>query len=151
MICLLVGSEANVYVQVLQSLGLSYNNFHALNETLEQIPERAGKWFTRGLSFRDKPDEIYILRGRDPVEAVRSLWGDPTLAEHLVYRPSEVFADATRVNRLYSEMWTGEWWNEVQVRVLFVIFAHGTHNLRRHAYQRAQRSLHSLSPRTRLN
>ncbi|KAL1705648.1 hypothetical protein EV121DRAFT_279498 [Schizophyllum commune] len=35
----------------------------------------------------------------------------------LVYRPTKVFANATRANRLYSEMWTGEWWHTVQARL----------------------------------
>ncbi|KAL1669930.1 hypothetical protein GGF50DRAFT_43417, partial [Schizophyllum commune] len=98
-------------------LGISFKNYHALNEKLAEIPERAGKWFTRALSFRDQPDEVYILRARDPVEAIRSLWGDPTLAEHLVFRPKKIFADATRANRLVSEMWTGEWWETIQDRL----------------------------------
>ncbi|KAL1750485.1 hypothetical protein FB107DRAFT_279580, partial [Schizophyllum commune] len=86
--------------EVMDRLGISFKNYHALNEKLAEIPERAGKWFTRALSLRDQPDEVYILRARDPVEAIRSLWGDPTLAEHLVFRPKKIFADATqRVHR----------------------------------------------------
>lgn len=69
----------------------------------------------RGLRFPDVPDELYLLRMRNPVEAIRGLWGDPALAKHLVYRPRKIFANATKANRIYSEMWSGNWWYAAQV------------------------------------
>lgn len=41
--------------------------------------------------------------------------GDPSLAKHLVYRPSRIFTDNSRSKRVFSEMWTGTWWSAVQV------------------------------------
>ncbi|KAI0758393.1 hypothetical protein BC629DRAFT_1295998 [Irpex lacteus] len=102
-----------------QKLNLSFKNYHNLERSLSEISQRAGKWYTRGLKFPDVPDEIYLLRMRDPVEAIRSLWGDPTLAKHLqvVYRPQKVFTNSTKTNRLYSEMWSGTWWYAAQARL----------------------------------
>ncbi|TRM57623.1 hypothetical protein BD626DRAFT_514014 [Schizophyllum amplum] len=102
---------------VREKLNISFKNFKTLNDTLLAIPERAGKWSTHALRFRDHPDDVYLLRKRNPVEAVRGLWGDPSFADHLVYRPKKVFANAKRLNPLYSEMWTGTWWDTIQHRL----------------------------------
>lgn len=76
----------------------------------------------RQLCFKDKPDEEYIFRHRNVLEAIKSLWGDPALASHLVYRPRKVFKDASKSKRMYSEMWDGKWWNSIQVsnHLLFI-------------------------------
>lgn len=71
------------------------------------------------LAFKDRPEEIHVIRHRDIVEAVRCLWGDPGLAKHMVYKPKKIFSDASRTNRIYNEMWTGSWWHAVQVSYSF--------------------------------
>jgi hypothetical protein len=80
---------------------------------VDQIPSRA-TWKTRHLSFTDRPGEKYRVHFRDPLEAIRSLWGDPKHAKDLVYAPKRVFSDNQQTSRIYSEMWTGKWWNGVQ-------------------------------------
>lgn len=67
------------------------------------------------LSFPDRPDEKFTLRHRDIIESIRSLWGNPELAEHLVYKPSSLFSDESLDHRLFNEMWTGKWWQYIQV------------------------------------
>lgn len=73
-------------------------------------------WFSRNLSFTDRPDEKYQVHYRDVLQGIKALLGDPGLADHLVYRPSRVFTNRSKDNRIYSEMWTGVWWTTVQVR-----------------------------------
>lgn len=99
---------------------MSYHNIRALHKKIDSVPARAGKWATRHLSFPDRPDEKYTIRYRNPVEAIKSLWGDPELASHLVYRPKKIFTDETRSKRIYSEMWTGKWWHAIQVRFCLI-------------------------------
>lgn len=84
---------------------------------VDQIPERCGPWFTKRLSFKDSPEEFFIVRHRNPIEAIRGLWGDPAFAKHLVYKPAKIFrnTDARTKNRIYNEMWTGSLWNGIQV------------------------------------
>ncbi|KAE9389338.1 hypothetical protein BT96DRAFT_1070394 [Gymnopus androsaceus JB14] len=100
---------------VVEKLGLSYKNVAGLHKAVDSIRPRAGEWKVRRLRFKDRPDEAFILRYRDILEAVKSLWGDPALAKHLVYRPKKVFQDAEKEKRCYSEMWTGKWWQYTQV------------------------------------
>ena len=82
---------------------------------VDSIPDRAS-WKTATLTFADRLDEEHIIRYRDIVEAIRALLGNPSHAKHIVYRPRRVFSDASRSKRIFSEMWTGLWWNALQVR-----------------------------------
>lgn len=72
-------------------------------------------WVTTQISFTDRPNEKFFVQYRNVLDAVKALLGDPELAKHLVYKPSKVFTDPSRESRIYSEMWTGKWWSEVQV------------------------------------
>ncbi|KDR76055.1 hypothetical protein GALMADRAFT_67859, partial [Galerina marginata CBS 339.88] len=63
------------------------------------------------------PGVTHTIRYRDPIEAIQSLWGDPALASHLVYRPRKLFSSCDRQNRIYTELWTGQWWHAVQSRL----------------------------------
>lgn len=96
-------------------LGLSYANVRGLHQIVDSIPDRAGLWTTKSLSFPDRPSEKYLIRYRDPLAAVRTLLGNPAHAKDIVYIPKKVFSHSERDNRVYNEMWTGKWWASVQV------------------------------------
>ncbi|KAL0062888.1 hypothetical protein AAF712_010209 [Marasmius tenuissimus] len=81
---------------VLDHLQLSFKNSRQLNK------------------INAPADETFAVRYRDPLEAIKALWGDPSLAEHLVYKLSKMFADPEKLRRAYSEMWTGKWWWAMQ-------------------------------------
>ncbi|KAI0739541.1 hypothetical protein C8Q80DRAFT_1051838, partial [Daedaleopsis nitida] len=100
---------------VQESLGLSYNNVRSLHEIVDSLPERAGKWFIKTLSFQDRPEEKHVIHHRDVIAAIRCLWGDPSLAtKYLTYKPCKVFSGEDRKTCIYSEMWTGVWWHAIQ-------------------------------------
>ncbi|KAI0716300.1 hypothetical protein C8Q76DRAFT_767496 [Earliella scabrosa] len=86
----------------------------ALYNLVDSIPEHAGRWFVKTLSFHDSPKEKHIIRHRDIIAAIRCLWGDLSLSKYLVYKPRKVFSDREKKTRIYSEMWMGLWWNAVQ-------------------------------------
>ncbi|RDX46169.1 hypothetical protein OH76DRAFT_1356587 [Lentinus brumalis] len=60
-----------------------------------------------------KTEEIELWR-RNPVECLRDLIGNPAFREHLKYGPEKLFTDAEGKEREYNEMWTGDWWWDVQ-------------------------------------
>ncbi|KIY61062.1 hypothetical protein CYLTODRAFT_405753 [Cylindrobasidium torrendii FP15055 ss-10] len=99
---------------VREKLGLSYNNTAGLHDTMDHIPRRAGEWLTKELSFPDLPNDTFILRHRDILEAIQSLWGNPSLANKIVYRPCKIFTDRDKTHRIVNEMWTGDWWWRIQ-------------------------------------
>ncbi|KAG8938404.1 hypothetical protein FRC04_008939 [Tulasnella sp. 424] len=52
---------------------------------------------------------------RDPVECVRELMGKASLQDSMVYRPARVYTGEDRQTRVFEEMWSAEWWWEIQV------------------------------------
>jgi hypothetical protein len=91
-------------------------------QQVDQIPERCGQWYTKKLSFKDRPHEHFFIRHRDPIEAIKALWGDPSFLNDLVYKPAKLFRGKvqTEEERMFSEMWTGGFWNAAQVCFTFL-------------------------------
>jgi len=106
---------------VVEQLGLSFHNIRALHKKLDAMPEKAGEWKTKHLVFRDRPEERFIVRHRDPIEAIKSLWKDPEISPQIVVAPQKVFSNKKQDNRIFSEMWTGTWWHAIQVNILLCI------------------------------
>ncbi|KAJ3718827.1 hypothetical protein C8R42DRAFT_546394, partial [Lentinula raphanica] len=103
--------------QIKEKLGLSFDNARSMLNKVDQIPERCGGWLVKQLSFKDRPQEEFTVRYRDPIKAIKALWGDPSFSKDLVYRPAKLFRKSgfKEEDRIYSEMWTGSFWNKVQV------------------------------------
>ncbi|KIK13304.1 hypothetical protein PISMIDRAFT_18070 [Pisolithus microcarpus 441] len=51
---------------------------------------------------------------RDPVECVQELIGNPAFWDLMSYVLERAYADAKGENHIYDEMWTGDWWWNVQ-------------------------------------
>ncbi|KAI5995121.1 hypothetical protein EDD15DRAFT_2387675 [Pisolithus albus] len=51
---------------------------------------------------------------RDPVECVMELIGNPAFRDAMAYVPERAYADSEGKNRIYDEMWTADWWWDVQ-------------------------------------
>ena len=60
-------------------------------------------------------EEDLELWRRDPVECVKELIGNPAFKEFMSYVPERVYVDNKGQERIYDEMWTGDWWWETQV------------------------------------
>jgi len=59
----------------------------------------------------DRDHNIYF---RDIIECVRMIWRNPNLSDKMVFRPQRVFNNSGKESRLYNEMWTGDWWWQIQ-------------------------------------
>ncbi|THU89742.1 hypothetical protein K435DRAFT_600717, partial [Dendrothele bispora CBS 962.96] len=77
--------------EVKDTLGLQYKSAQSMLDMVDQIPDRCGVWKTTSIHFPGKESESFLIHHRDPIEAIKSLWGDPSLADHIVYKPSRVF------------------------------------------------------------
>ena len=86
------------------------------------MSDRAGEWKAKKLSFNDHPEDQYTIRYRDPIKAIESLFQDPNNAKHLVYALQKIYADETKENRIFNEMWTGQWWHVLQVNSTDIFF-----------------------------
>ena len=76
-------------------------------------------------TFRITGDEIDVkgehrtedvdLWHRDPLDCIRELMENPAFAEKQAYSPSRIYKNEDGTNREYSEMWTANWWWDIQV------------------------------------
>ena len=94
--------------------GLSYINTQGLLRFIEDILARA-EWESVALSFKDAPEDKYVVHYRSPVEAIKTLLGDPSLAKDIVYKLKHIFTNTNKDKRVYNEMWMGMWLEETQV------------------------------------
>ncbi|KAJ7084764.1 hypothetical protein B0H15DRAFT_951261 [Mycena belliarum] len=102
------------------------------NEFFDKIDDLPGgvRWQCKEMDIKgDLPDldrdptgstmrgETVELWWRDPVECVRELIGNPMFRDAMRFAPEELYADANGDVRVFSEMWTGDWWQEIQKRL----------------------------------
>lgn len=95
-----------------ERLGLSYRTANELNSMIDELPGRP--------TFKSQDiqvdGQIYQLHSRDVLDCIRAIFGDPEFARDLVFAPKRCYMDHERTQRVYSEMYTGDWWWSVQVR-----------------------------------
>ncbi|KAI8989225.1 hypothetical protein BD414DRAFT_415618 [Trametes punicea] len=60
-----------------------------------------------------KKEKVELWK-RDPVECVRELMGNPAFRDSIRYAPEHQYADEEGTQRIYGNMWTANWWWEVQ-------------------------------------
>ena len=48
----------------------------------------------------------------DPVAVVQEILENPDLKDDIHYKPMRSYTDEEKSERIYNEMWTGDWWNE---------------------------------------
>jgi len=58
--------------------------------------------------------ELWI---RDPVECIKELIGNPAFRDVMKYAPEKHYEDREGQHKRIDEMWTAEWWWELQVRI----------------------------------
>ena len=51
----------------------------------------------------------------DPVECIKELFSNPAFKDKIQYKPRKVYTDKSRTERVYGEMWMGQWWWKTQV------------------------------------
>ncbi|KAJ6524981.1 hypothetical protein B0H19DRAFT_1085096 [Mycena capillaripes] len=61
----------------------------SLHQIVDNIPERAGAWAFKTLSFPDRPSDTYLIRYRDPLIAIRALLGNPAHAKDIVFEAGQ--------------------------------------------------------------
>ncbi|KAJ7582127.1 hypothetical protein C8J56DRAFT_1015707 [Mycena floridula] len=54
---------------------------------------------------------------RDPVEVIKELVGNPMFKDVIRYAPEKLYEDKSGEKRVIDEMWTADWWWEIQKRL----------------------------------
>ena len=108
-----------IMCQLSEMLGLSYKNAQELNIIMDsKLPPRP--------PFQAHDIEIVgetvTVHCWDIISSIRALYGDASFALHLIFRPEhhyEILGNGHH-HRLYHDMYTGDWWWEVQVHTLVI-------------------------------
>ncbi|KAG1738002.1 hypothetical protein EDB19DRAFT_1909445 [Suillus lakei] len=102
----------------------SFTSNYTFQKKLNKLPKGPGWTCEIVMSTGDRVDgngnpltEQHELWCRDPVECVCELIGNPAFKEYLSYIPEKVYEDAKGNRRVYDEMWTGDWWWDMQERL----------------------------------
>ena len=66
--------------------------------------------------------EIVQLWKQDPVECIKELIGNPAFREKLRCSPQRAYEDDKGKSHIFDEMWSGDWWWNLQVSTLLFIF-----------------------------
>ncbi|KAF8593642.1 hypothetical protein BDV93DRAFT_460613 [Ceratobasidium sp. AG-I] len=65
----------------------------------------------------DLGTEILDLWKRNILDVIRQLISDPRFRDHIRYGPERLWTPWLPKRRVYSEMWTDNWWWQMQVRI----------------------------------
>jgi hypothetical protein len=106
--------------------GMSFGSKYKLFDVVDRLPE-GPKWKRKTITIfggdkvdvngKAAPNETADLWMRDPVECAAILLGNPAFKGACKYASEHTFAtdkDGIR-HRTYGEMWSGDWWKEVEV------------------------------------
>ncbi|KAK7035124.1 hypothetical protein R3P38DRAFT_3493923 [Favolaschia claudopus] len=108
---------------VREKINPSYHNSRSFYQRIDALPRGPG-WKCESFSLTgDEVDgkgqaktEVVELWYRDPVECIKELLGNPLFKDQ-GYEPSRLFkkfVDEKLENRKFSEMWTADFWWEIQ-------------------------------------
>ncbi|KAJ7898981.1 hypothetical protein B0H13DRAFT_2519672 [Mycena leptocephala] len=99
----------------------SYHNTHAFFQKIDALPP-GPQWTCEIFEIvgdeKDahgnlKKEEVEFWK-RDPVECIKELMGNAAFREKMRYAPQKVYRDEDGKQREFNEMWTGDWWWNLQ-------------------------------------
>ncbi|EIW79697.1 hypothetical protein CONPUDRAFT_43595, partial [Coniophora puteana RWD-64-598 SS2] len=105
-------------------LGTSYSSTYTLFKRVDTLPHGTD-WNlekvkvngnVKGKDGSTLTEELELW-WRNPVDCIKELLGNPLLDGSIVYAPEQIFDDEDAKVRQYEEMWTGDWWWEMQGRL----------------------------------
>lgn len=110
-------------IQTRNRTKLSFGNKRAFYKRIDTLPH-GPKWDCEPFEIigdeldekNQRRSEIIYLWKRNPVECIKELIGNPAFRDNLRYAPEKVYEDNEGNNRVFDEMWTGDWWWNLQVR-----------------------------------
>ena len=96
---------------------MSFGSGKGMCEQMGKLPKPRMSWNTIEIPLcsGSTTSPIYLCY-RDPIEAIQSLLDRPSLAKHMTYTPQRHWRDKAAGKQRYTEIFTGDWAWEEQVR-----------------------------------
>jgi hypothetical protein len=96
-----------------------FESWGAFQRQVQQVEAKGGEWKRYIINRSDQDPTWYPVQirfwARDSLEILKELVGDVKVAENMKWAPEKVYNSEGK--RLYSELWTGDWWWKMQVLV----------------------------------
>lgn len=101
---------------------ITFNSFYLYRKLFDQLPS-VPQWSSKTIRVNGKAtradgqvdfEEVEMWK-RDPVCLVQEILENPELQNEIRYKPFKLYTDNEKTERIYNEMWTGDWWNEKAV------------------------------------
>jgi hypothetical protein len=108
----------NAWQEVIDRLGLSYSTAKELDDAIDSLPGRP-PFLCEEVSIGDEHLKFHY---RDILASIRALYGDPDFRDNLIFAPEQHFTNGNPKRRIYSEMYTGDWWWSVQVCKTYLVY-----------------------------
>ncbi|KAF8598797.1 hypothetical protein BDV93DRAFT_478147, partial [Ceratobasidium sp. AG-I] len=91
-----------------------WHNAKSMLADIDRLPH-GPEWQIRDIVVNDGtgPRSHYLCT-RNPIDVVRELIGNPRFKDSMRYAPEHHWTSEELDNRIYSEMWTGDWWWRTQ-------------------------------------
>ncbi|KAG1888440.1 uncharacterized protein F5891DRAFT_1132009 [Suillus fuscotomentosus] len=101
---------------------VSYPNNRSFLKKIDALPTKGPEWHCDLIKVagdivaqdREMSSAELELWQRNPVDCIRELIGNPTFKEMIAYAPEHAFEDRGGNSRVYDEMWSGDWWWDMQ-------------------------------------
>ena len=107
---------ANVIIQVVDKLGLSYKNTRELNIIIDQRLPNRPCFQCHDLKIGSETATMY---SRDILQCIQALYGNHEFAAQLIHKPERHYQQlGDEKFRVFHDMHTGLWWWEIQVSIL---------------------------------
>jgi Plavaka transposase len=104
-----------ILIQVKQR-PFSFKSGTALADRVESLPTPLPKWKAVKVTPNSGTAMGEVaLYYRDPVEAIKWLLSRPSFRDAMEFAPKRVWENSKREQRLYTDIFTGEWAQQTQV------------------------------------
>ena len=106
-------------------LNLSFKSKHTFMKAIDSLP-RSTEWSLKmvevegdilGTDGKPLTEEVELWM-HNPLDCIRELMANLSFVDVISYKPQKVFEDEAGQERRFDEMWTGDWWWEIQVSQL---------------------------------
>jgi hypothetical protein len=95
-----------------------FKNYNTFKRCVDQIASKQGRWQEAFVRPGTKDESWAPMKlsywKRDMLEIMKDMVGDVRLVQHMEWAPKKVYNRDGK--RLYNELWTGDWWWEMQVQ-----------------------------------
>lgn len=104
----------------------SFESNYMFYKKIDALPSSEASWNVEvfeavgevvGEDGRPKKEKVELWQ-RNPVDCIRELMGNSAFRDSIRYAPERQYADVGGKERIYSNMWTANWWWDVQVSML---------------------------------